>query len=118
MGISGALPERVPPGHEELAGRGDDGHALWDINGKALGVPVCGLVGGKVRERAPLYANGWFSGNHPSAHGPQAGSASEAAWYGAPPAGSGWGTDIDDAIWAKYPPSSFMPVESEPYMGF
>jgi galactonate dehydratase len=54
--------------------------ALWDIKGKALGVPVYELIGGKVRDRVPLYANGWFGGNQPSAHGPQGGS-DEAAWY-------------------------------------
>ena len=45
--------------------------ALWDIKGKALGVPVYELIGGKVRDRVPLYANGWFSMKRPSAHGPQ-----------------------------------------------
>jgi galactonate dehydratase len=54
--------------------------ALWDIKGKALGVPVYELIGGKVRDRVPLYANGWFGGNQPSAHGPLGGS-DEAAWY-------------------------------------
>jgi L-alanine-DL-glutamate epimerase-like enolase superfamily enzyme len=38
--------------------------------------------------------------------------------YGAPPGGPGWGTDLDDAVLAKYPPSDFIPVESEPYMEF
>jgi galactonate dehydratase len=48
--------------------------ALWDIKGKALGVPVYELTGGKVRDRVPLYANGWLMGNRQAAH-------SEAAWY-------------------------------------
>lgn len=55
--------------------------ALWDIKGKALGVPVYELIGGKVRDRVPLYANGWFAGESPSAHGPQGDIEGEAAWY-------------------------------------
>lgn len=35
--------------------------ALWDIKGKALGVPVWQLLGGKMRDRVPCYANGWFA---------------------------------------------------------
>lgn len=35
--------------------------ALWDIKGKALGVPVYQLLGGKVRSAVPCYANGWFA---------------------------------------------------------
>ena len=34
--------------------------ALWDLKGKALGVPVYELLGGKVRDAVPVYANGWF----------------------------------------------------------
>ena len=34
--------------------------ACWDIKGKALGVPVYELLGGLVRERVPVYANGWY----------------------------------------------------------
>ncbi|MGB5050156.1 MAG: mandelate racemase/muconate lactonizing enzyme family protein [Caldilineaceae bacterium] len=55
--------------------------ALWDIKGKALGVPVYELVGGKVRDRVPMYANGWFVRGEPSAHGPQDGAADERKWY-------------------------------------
>lgn len=36
--------------------------ALWDIKGKALGVPVYELLGGKFRDRVRVYANRWFFG--------------------------------------------------------
>jgi L-alanine-DL-glutamate epimerase and related enzymes of enolase superfamily len=36
--------------------------ALWDLKGKALGVPVHQLLGGRVRDEAECYANAWFAG--------------------------------------------------------
>ena len=36
--------------------------ALWNIKAKALGVPVWELLGGRSRDRVPVYANGWFAG--------------------------------------------------------
>ncbi len=38
--------------------------ALWDIHGKALGVPVHALLGGKVRERIRVYS--WIGGDRPA----------------------------------------------------
>jgi galactonate dehydratase len=37
--------------------------ALWDIKGKALGVPVHELLGGRVRDRMKVY--GWVGGDRP-----------------------------------------------------
>ncbi|HEV2383342.1 MAG TPA: mandelate racemase/muconate lactonizing enzyme family protein [Terriglobia bacterium] len=34
--------------------------AMWDVVGKASGQPVYNLVGGKVRPRVKVYANGWY----------------------------------------------------------
>lgn len=36
--------------------------ALWDIVGKASGQPVCNLLGGQVRDKVRVYANGWWYG--------------------------------------------------------
>ncbi|MDP4131360.1 MAG: galactonate dehydratase [Bacteroidota bacterium] len=38
--------------------------ALWDIKGKALGVPVYDLLGGAVRDKMKIY--GWVGGDKPS----------------------------------------------------
>ena len=35
--------------------------ACWDIIGKACGQPVYNLLGGKVRDTVPAYANGWYT---------------------------------------------------------
>jgi len=34
--------------------------ALWDIAGKAAGLPVCELLGGRVRDHIPVYATGLY----------------------------------------------------------
>ena len=36
--------------------------AMWDIIGQKLGQPVYNLLGGKLRDCIPLYANSWFDG--------------------------------------------------------
>ncbi len=33
--------------------------AMWDIKGKALGVPIYEFLGGKIRDEVRVYANGW-----------------------------------------------------------
>jgi galactonate dehydratase len=38
--------------------------ALWDIKGKALGVPVYELLGGRVRDRIKVYS--WVGGDRPA----------------------------------------------------
>jgi galactonate dehydratase len=38
--------------------------ALWDLKGKALGVPVHQLLGGPVRDRVRIY--GWIGGDRPA----------------------------------------------------
>ena len=39
--------------------------AMWDLQGQRLGVPVHELLGGRVRDRIRVYANGWArSGSH------------------------------------------------------
>tara|TARA_Y100000815_G_C13301915_1_gene484929 strand:- start:277 stop:1416 length:1140 start_codon:yes stop_codon:yes gene_type:complete len=35
--------------------------ALWDLRGKALGVPVYKLLGGPIRDKIRVYANGWYT---------------------------------------------------------
>jgi galactonate dehydratase len=46
--------------------------ALWDVVGKALGQPVYNLLGGPVRTRLRVYANGWAEGRKPEAVAEQA----------------------------------------------
>ncbi|MEP7239356.1 MAG: mandelate racemase/muconate lactonizing enzyme family protein [Devosia sp.] len=54
--------------------------ALWDICGKALGQPVHNLLGGRVHERIPAYANGWHDAEH--GEGDLAGAAGRVAAAG------------------------------------
>lgn len=49
--------------------------ALWDLNARKLGVPLYQLLGGKVRDRIPVYA--WIGGDKP--HDVAAGAAARKA---------------------------------------
>ena len=48
-----------PPGREKLHGLGALDMALWDIKGKALGVPVHELLGGLTRNHIECYSTGF-----------------------------------------------------------
>jgi galactonate dehydratase len=56
-------------------------HALWDLAGKQLGVPVYQLIGGACRQRVRLYANTWFLGARTAGEYAQsAGAVVAAGW--------------------------------------
>ncbi|HYM13176.1 MAG TPA: mandelate racemase/muconate lactonizing enzyme family protein [Bryobacterales bacterium] len=50
-----------PPGREKLHALGAIDMALWDIKGKALGVPVYELLGGLTRDHIECYSTGFPS---------------------------------------------------------
>jgi galactonate dehydratase len=50
-----------PPGREKLHALGALDLALWDIKGKALGVPVYELLGGTARNHVECYSTGFPS---------------------------------------------------------
>ena len=48
-----------PPGREKIHALGGLDMALWDIKGKALGVPVYELLGGLTRDHVECYSTGY-----------------------------------------------------------
>jgi galactonate dehydratase len=57
--------------------------AMWDIVGKALGRPVCDLLGGRVHEVLPAYANAWYGvGKTPQEIGTAAAAAAARGYRG------------------------------------
>ena len=54
-----------PPAREKLHAQGAIDLALWDIRGKALGVPVHQLLGGLTREHVPCYSTAFPSKGSP-----------------------------------------------------
>jgi galactonate dehydratase len=50
------------PGEVVMTGLALVEMACWDIIGKKADLPVYQLIGGKVHDRIPAYANGWYTG--------------------------------------------------------
>ena len=50
------------PGEVVMTGLALVEMACWDIIGKKVGLPVYKLIGGKLHDRIPAYANGWYTG--------------------------------------------------------
>jgi galactonate dehydratase len=53
-------------------------HALWDVKGKALGVPVYELLGGRYRHKVKVYT--WIDGDTPEECAEQASRLKETGW--------------------------------------
>jgi galactonate dehydratase len=73
--LIGRDPRRIRDLHDLITRRGywDSGPivssavggiemALWDILGKSLDAPVHALLGGRIRDAAPVYSNAWYFG--------------------------------------------------------
>jgi galactonate dehydratase len=69
--------------------------ALWDICGKALGQPVYNLLGGKVHDSIPAYANGWFDAEGSSTDIAEAARKVVEAGYGGMKLDPFWGLGRD-----------------------
>lgn len=54
-----------PAGREKVHALGALDMALWDLKGKALGVPVHQLLGGRSRDHVECYATGFPAGSTP-----------------------------------------------------
>ncbi len=60
--IGGLIRDQYQGGPTILTAISGTEIAMWDLIGKACGQPVYKLLGGRVRERLPAYANGWYGG--------------------------------------------------------
>jgi L-alanine-DL-glutamate epimerase-like enolase superfamily enzyme len=55
-----------PAGREKVHALGALDVALWDLKGKALGIPVYQLLGGRARDHVECYSTGWPGAGSPA----------------------------------------------------
>ncbi len=76
--------------------------AMWDITARSLGVPVHALLGGRVRDRLRVYANGWYGGSRDPAELAERAAATVEMGFGAlkfDPIPGPWRSHVDgDAL--------------------
>ena len=57
--------------------------AMWDASARALGVPLHSMMGGPVRDRLWVYANGWYGGSKDAAELAERAAATVELGFGA-----------------------------------
>ena len=75
--------------------------AMWDVSARALGVPVHSMMGGPVRDRLRVYANGWYGGSKDAAELAERAAATVEMGFGAlkfDPIPGPWRTYVDGDV--------------------
>ena len=75
--------------------------AMWDASAKGLGVPVHSLMGGPVRDRLRVYANGWYGGSKDAVELAERAAATVEMGFGAlkfDPLPGPWRTYVDGDV--------------------
>lgn len=75
--------------------------AMWDASARALGVPVHSMMGGPVRDRLRVYANGWYGGSKDTAELAERAAATVELGFGAlkfDPIPGSWRTYVDGDV--------------------
>ena len=74
---------------------------MWDVSARALGVPVHSMMGGPVRDRLRVYANGWYGGSKDAAELAERAAATVEMGFGAlkfDPIPGPWRTYVDGDV--------------------
>ena len=75
--------------------------AMWDASARALGLPVHSMMGGPVRDRLRVYANGWYGGSKDAAELAERAAATVELGFGAlkfDPIPGPWRTYVDGDV--------------------